>query len=141
MIKKYLEYINERLLTQEDLEDNLLRLKEVYNCYILFDEDKDEPIIINGKAIIPTRILIISPNINGQEIYEELITSVRRLKNFYPDKIFNISEKFGENTEMGLYDNIFPKYGIYDDYFGSIIFKDGTKIDICSYSFYEIVIY
>ena len=46
MIKKYLEYINESNITKEELEDQFLRLKEVFDCDIIFKYNDHRSLLI-----------------------------------------------------------------------------------------------
>ena len=111
------ENINESNITIEDIEDNLLRLKEVFGCHIIFRREgyyEWKPKWDNNGYVL----ILIPDNGKKDEINEEIETIMRRIKNIFPNNELTMSYKSIKHDETELFNN----YDI-DVCGSSVIFK------------------
>ena len=123
MIKKFKEYINESNITKEELEDQFLRLREVFNCYVILNLSNEDSILI----IIP------SDQKNNKSMREEMRCSIERLRSIYHNKKVVINKySLGGGRTYG----VLNKYGVSINQFGLSHIMDyplynynGIKVD------------
>ena len=102
MIKKFKEYIKEsRDVTREDIEDNLLWLKEILGCHIIFNErNTTAPYPFYGSD---SAIILVPENAEKDRINKEREIITKRLQNMFPDYQFIMSYKRMLHDETYLY--------------------------------------
>ena len=101
MIKKFNEHINEsKRLSGEDLEDNFLRLKEIFGCDIIIKMNKDyygSPVGRMPTYSIYGNILVFIPsNSKTLEAMNEFDNSVKRLEIGFPKYKFTIDKLYDQ---------------------------------------------